>query len=71
MKMSIESMRIDIDGKKYELRIAGRDDNTNTCSLCAFYDIKARCPRIYENSSDIYPCSCKEANFRGYWVEVK
>ena len=64
-------MTIEYDNKEYELRIADEDDYPDTCSLCAFYDAKTKCPEIVERCSNVCPCSCMEANFRGYWKEIK
>lgn len=73
-KLTIESMRISIGDKKFELRFAGEDEHT--CYCCAFYgkrfqDLNLDCPSLYEDGSILYPCVCRETNFRGYWVEVK
>ena len=73
-KVTIESMRISIGEKKYELRFT--DEIERTCSRCVFndkhfWDLNLKCPRLYKCGSILYPCSCKESNFKGYWVEVK
>ena len=74
MKMSIESVRVDIGGRKYELRIAetvvGMRD---ICRLCAFADnLDMACPHIIGSSLNaVKLCMCRQANFRGYWEEVK
>ena len=74
MKVTIDSMRISIGEKKYELLFT--DDLERTCSSCAFYDknfrdINLTCPKLYECGNILYPCSCRESNFKGYWVEVQ
>ena len=74
MKMLIDSMRIAIDGKKYELRIAETEVRVrDICRLCAFADnLDMACPHIIGSSLNaVKLCMCRQANFRGYWEEVK
>ena len=61
MKMSIESMRIDIDGKKYELVDIGNDE----CEECAFHRDDVLCPTINGK------LSCILSNEKRIWKEVK
>ena len=72
--ITIDSMRVDIDGKKYELRIAETGVGArDICRLCAFADkLDMACPLVLDRFLNIVKlCVCRQAGFRGYWVEVE
>ena len=59
--MTIESMRIDIDGKRYKLVDTGKDD----CEGCAFNREYVPCPFINGE------LSCILTNGTSIWKEIK
>lgn len=60
-KITIESMRIDIDGKKYKLV----DNGEGECEECAFHRDDVLCPTI---NGKLF---CTLFNATSIWKEVK
>ena len=67
---TVKNIKIEMRGKKYELRIDEKGSAFNSCELCAFNGNWKDCP-IFDHGSGSRPCSCFESNLCGYWVEIK